>query len=106
MAEPAIKKALKYENYFINDSRMRRLYEMKEDGIRDYISGVNEAKREGRAEGRAEGIVEGRIEGIAKGERKKAMQIAQKLLLLNMDLDTICSTTGLSVEDINEITNP
>lgn len=98
MAEPAIKKALKYENYFINDSRMRRLYEMKEDGIRDYISGVNEAKREGRAEGRAEGIVE--------GERKKAMQVAKKLLLLNMDLDTICSTTGLSVEEINEITNP
>lgn len=113
MAEPAIKKALKYENYFINDSRMRRLYEMKEDGIRDYISGVNEAKREGRAEGRAEGIVEGRAEGraegIVEGQRKKAVQIAQKLLLLNMDLDTICSTTGLSIEDINNLnkgTNP
>lgn len=58
MAEPAIKKALKYENYFINDSRMRRLYDMREDGIRDYVSGINEAKREGAQYGAKKQAIE------------------------------------------------
>lgn len=79
MAEPIIKKALKYENYFINDSRMRRLYDMREDGIRDYVSGINEAKRD------------------------EAIAIAKKLLKLNVDTETICNATGLTIEQIDNL---
>ncbi len=88
MAEPVIKKALKYENYFINDSRMRRLYDMREDGVRDYVSGINEAKRIGLAEGKA------------KGKAEERMSNAKSLLANNVPLDIIVKSLHLTDEEI------
>lgn len=87
MAEPAIKKALRYEKYFINDSSKRRLYEMREDGIRDYVSGINEAKREGKAEGKAETVRDNIINGLRSG----------------INIDTIARITKADIDEINSI---
>lgn len=91
MAEPAIKQALKYEDYFINDSSKRRLYEMREDGIRDYVSGVNEARREGIDQGEKKGI------------KKQALETAKSMLADNVDINLIMKYSGLSQGEIEKL---
>jgi len=54
---------------------------------------------EGRAEGRAEGLAEGE----AIGEYKKAITIAQKLLEKGMSFEDVSETTGLSIQQIEEL---
>ncbi len=40
MNEPAIKKALEYQNYFMHDEKLRYKYELQEKAIRDYNSSM------------------------------------------------------------------
>lgn len=56
----------------------------------------------GRAEGRAEGLAEGRAEGLAEGQGEEKLAIARQLLDLLND-DTISQTTGLSIDDIQNL---
>ena len=48
------------------------------------------------------GIAQGREEGLALGMREKALEIARQLLNV-LDNQTISQTTGLSVEDIQNL---
>lgn len=41
--------------------------------------------------------------GIIKGENKKSMEIAKNLLKQNIDINVISQTTGLSIEEINDL---
>jgi len=50
---------------------------------------INEAKKDGQ------------IEGHIEGSKEKALEIAQNLLHLGIDIQTICEATGLSDEEIN-----
>ena len=56
----------------------------------------------GIEEGIAQGREEGREEGLALGLREKALEIARQLLNV-LDNQTISQTTGLSVEDIQNL---
>lgn len=56
----------------------------------------------GIEKGIAKGIEEGREEGVALGMREKALEIARQLLNV-LDNQTISQTTGLSVEDIQNL---
>lgn len=47
MSEPAIKKALDYQAYFMHDAKLRYKYELQEKAIRDYNSSMLAAKEEG-----------------------------------------------------------
>jgi predicted transposase/invertase (TIGR01784 family) len=49
-----------------------------------------------------EGLAQGREEGLALGMREKALEIARQLLTV-LDNQTISQTTGLSVEDIQNL---
>ena len=49
-----------------------------------------------------EGLAQGREEGLALGMREKALEIARQLLNV-LDNQTISQTTGLSVEDIQNL---
>ena len=49
-----------------------------------------------------EGIAQGREEGLALGMREKALEIARQLLNV-LDNQTISQTTGLSIEDIQNL---
>ena len=40
MSEPAIKKVLDYQAYFMHDEKLRYKYELQEKAIRDYNSGM------------------------------------------------------------------
>jgi predicted transposase/invertase (TIGR01784 family) len=74
--------------------------EMKISGQQDAIK---TAAREGKAEGRAEGLVEGLVKGRAEGETTKAIEIAKRLLQLNLPLADITAATGLSLAQIQAI---
>ena len=66
------------------------------------LKGIEEALAQGTEQGIAQGREEGREEGLALGMREKALEIARQLLTV-LDNQTISQTTGLSVEDIQNL---
>lgn len=52
---------------------------------------------------RADSYEEGKQEGIEEGEKKKAIDIAKNMREKGIDLETISSVTGLSVEEIEKL---
>ena len=54
--------------------------------------------------GKIEGMKEGLEKGLEQGEKRKAIEIASKLLEQNTDLETIKTITGLSDTDLSNLT--
>jgi len=50
-----------------------------------------------------DGKMVGIKEGIEKGIEKGMILVAKNMLKLNIDIDTICKSTGLSIDKIEEI---
>ena len=50
-----------------------------------------------------EGREEGRLEGRAEGEQHKAIEIARKLKVAGLDINTILQTTGLDLDVISNL---
>lgn len=82
-----------YEEYIKNIDRLRRLYEMREDAIREYISAFNEARREGIAE------------GMAIAEAEERMTNAKNLLSNNIPLDIIVKSLHLTDKEVAMLTH-
>ena len=74
-----------------NNKEQRALYEMRAKTLKDKVSALNKARREGRQEGRQEG----RREGI--------YEIATNLKEVGVDYEIIKQTTGLSIEEIEAL---
>ena len=53
--------------------------------------------------GEKKGIQEGIQEGIKQGIEKGAIIIAQQMLKLGLDIDTIHKATNISIEKLNEL---
>ena len=49
------------------------------------------------------GREEGHKEGLAEGEFQAKLDIAKKLKDASVDIDTIVSTTGLTLDEINDL---
>ena len=73
-----------------SESEMRD-YEESLKNLRDLGNVLNTAKEEGRKEGREE------------GERKRSFEIARNLLQAGIAEDVIAATTGLSIEEIQNL---
>ena len=56
-------------------------------------------------EAKETGYTSGINDGISKGENKKSIEIAKNLLSMNMPIEDISKATGLSIEEINKISN-
>ena len=67
MTEPVIREAVRYESRFSGTKQLRMRYEQREKAIRDYNSGMHDAREQGREQGLEEGLEEGRAEGRAEG---------------------------------------
>jgi len=84
----------------------RTTYESSLKYYRDMNNVVETAKGEGWEAGVEKGIAKGKAEGLAegleKGEKKKAIEIAKKLLDL-LDSETIAEKTGLSIAEIENL---
>ena len=111
MNDPALKKALSVLEVMNFGDDERQAYEehlkwlrIEANTLRKYeAKGFAEGKIEGIEEGKAQGIEEGKAQGIEEGERKKAIAISKNMLSKGMDLETVSSVTGLSVEEISHL---
>ena len=75
------------------DKKELKAYEDSLKAYRDIKNSLDTAKEEGRAEGHAEGASE------------KALAIARELLAMNMSIDNIKKVTGLTDDEIHNLSN-
>lgn len=99
MSEPAIKKALEYQAYFMHDAKLRHKYELQEKAIRDYNSSMLAAREEAKEEGRQEG----RQEGFEEGKKEEKIQTAINFLKLGAEPSFVARGTGLTLDKVLEI---
>ena len=86
--DPLIREAEARMTELSEDEETRLFYEAREKGIRDNLSLMNEARREGLEE------------GIEKGMEKGIQQVAVNMLRRGMDIALVAELTGLTVEQI------
>ena len=70
MSNTVMKDVAKAENAFTSDETMRYKYMLREKAIRDYYSGLDDAKQEGIEIGIAQGREQGLAQGREQGERQ------------------------------------
>jgi predicted transposase/invertase (TIGR01784 family) len=96
MNTPGLKKAMTTLEFLSQDKEMRALALAREKALRDEISKLSWARKEGRTEGEEK--------GRAEGEENKAIQVAKNLLLEgNMDVLKIAKITGLPESEIEKL---
>ena len=129
MSNTVMKDVAKAENAFTSDETMRYKYMLREKAIRDYYSGLDDAKQEGIAigekrgeergrklgiaEGKELGIAQGREQGLAQGREQGLAQGAQQEKIANLlgmlregiDISVIAKITSCSVTEIQQIAN-
>ena len=54
---------------------------------------------------REEAFEKGVIKGVSQGEHQKAIETAKNLLEMKLSVENISKATGLSIEEINLISN-
>lgn len=84
-----IEKAKIEMRYLTGEAELRRLADLEEKWEMDYNSGISYAKEEGKNE----------------GKKEKQIEIAKKLLKLNMPVEQIIEITELTKEEIEDIIN-
>ena len=133
MSNTVMKDVAKAENAFTSDETMRYKYMLREKAIRDYYSGLDDAKQEGIeigekrgeergrklgiAEGKELGIAQGREQGLAQGREqgleRGLVQGAQQEKIANIlgmlregiDISVIAKITSCSEAEIQQIAN-
>ena len=94
-----------YEAYnkINNDELMREKLEAHEKYLMDKSNDLCEARREGEKVGLERGIQQGMQQGIEKGFEQAQIDIAKKMLQSGVAIDIIEASTGLSLEEIEEL---
>ena len=97
--KPIMEEAHKRYNNFIRSRLMMSEYEKKEIYQYDKQITLEEKRREGIKEGIKEGMKKGKLEGI----KNEKYSIAKTLKQMNMDDASISKATGLTIEEIQNI---
>ncbi len=93
---PAIRKAFGVLKTISADEETRRLAEMREDALRNEVSMLNAARRDGKRDGLSEG------EGI--GRRKEKEETARNLTAMGgFSIVQISQATGLSLDQVRNL---
>lgn len=104
---PGLEEAREKLKYYNMDAAEKHAYDEHINAIMIQNDVLDSAKLEGRLEGklegREEGRLEGREEGREEGERQKQLEIAQKMKMDGLPIDTIVKYTGLTLEDISQL---
>jgi predicted transposase/invertase (TIGR01784 family) len=82
-----------------SDNEVKQKMEQEDIHLR-YVQNVERAAHH---KGLAEGLEKGEAIGLEKGELNKAITIALKLLKKDMPVEEISDTTGLSIQQIEEL---
>jgi predicted transposase/invertase (TIGR01784 family) len=107
MSTPGLKKAMTTLEFLSQDKEMRALALAREKALRDEISKLSWARKEGRTEGekkgRAEGEKKGRAEGRAEGKEIGKLEVAKNLLSKGMSVSEVSEITGLPESEIAKL---
>ena len=95
MNNNVMKDVAKAENAFTSDETMRYQYMLREKAIRDYYSGLDDAKQEG--------INIGEKRGERRGRQQEKMANILGMLREGIDVAVIARITSCSVEEIRQI---
>ena len=121
MNNTVMKDVAKAENAFTSDETMRYKYMLREKAIRDYYSGLADAKQDGMeigekrgeergrklgiAEGEELGIAQGREQGLAQGVQQEKTANILGMLREGIDISVIAKITSCSEAEIQRIAN-
>ena len=72
------------------------------EGLSD---GISQGITQGISQGISQGITQGISQGISQGEHQKAIETAKNLLAMKLSVENISKATGLSIEEVNLISN-
>ncbi|MEM7494728.1 MAG: Rpn family recombination-promoting nuclease/putative transposase [Myxococcota bacterium] len=102
-----LKEAAEKLNVLKLSGEERLAYNRYLEGLMDQASFYRSTFGDGRRQGREEGLAEGEEKGIEKGreegEKHKAVEIARKMRLSGLDVETIAQMTGLHREEIESL---
>ena len=98
-----IRRAYQQLQLISQDKQKRLEYEARQKAILDYNQYMYEAEQRGREQGEKVGREQGEKVGREQGEKEKGIQIARNLLSLGLDVNTIMTATGLSLQDIEAL---
>ena len=101
MSNTVMKDVAKAENAFTSDEMMRYKYMLREKAIRDYYSGLDDARQEGVKQG----LAQGREEGLAQGAQQEKIANILGMLREGIDISVIAKITSCSVAEIQQIAN-
>ena len=117
MNNTVMKDVEKAEHAFTSDEAMRYKYMLREKAIRDYYSGLDEAKQEGIAigekrgeerghklgiaEGKELGLAQGREQGLAQGREQGLAQGREQGLAQGAQQEKIANIRGMLREGID-----
>ena len=104
-----IEKARKTLEYISTNDNERTILDAIQKSRNDFYNDMTAAREEGleegieigKIEGLKEGLDKGLKEGEKKGEKNKSIEIAKNMLKLNIDINIISQSTGLTIEEIN-----
>ncbi len=99
MSNTVMKDAAKAENAFTSDETMRYKYMLREKAIRDYYSGLDDARQEGIEIG----IAQGREQGLAQGREQGEQQAIIGMLRHHWEPEYIAQILQCPVEKIERI---
>ena len=100
-----IKEAKEEYDKVLADEHERDLIAQRERYWLDYNSMRNAMKKEGFEEGFEEGKEEGIKEGIKEGMKTIQIEIAKKMIEINLSTKQIIEATGLPKEEIEKLKN-
>jgi predicted transposase/invertase (TIGR01784 family) len=66
--------------------------------------GLQEGLQEGLEKGLEQGVKQGLEQGLEKGEKQAKIEIAKNSLSLGLDINTVLKLTGLTIEEIKNLT--
>ena len=102
-----IKKALEILDEMSMDEKEWEEYQSRFMAELDYNSGIATARADGEKAGLEKGLEKGLEEGLKEGKKEgikeNKIEIAKKLIKMNMDLKQIKEITGLSIEELENI---
>lgn len=100
---PGLAEARQKLIYYNMDKAEREAYDRHVDAIMIQNDVLGTAKLEGLIEGRAEGRTEGKAEGRVEGRVEGLMEVARNLKKIGIPINTIVESTGLTIEEINNL---
>lgn len=102
-----LKQAKEELAYLSGDPDFQLLVESRAGMLKDIYYFKKDAEetalKEGMVKGMAEGMEKGLAQGKVEGEKKKQIEIAKKLLELEIPIEKIITATGLSKEEIEKM---